>query len=328
MLIRRLAFESALVAILDERGIDHRPVTAAADFRKLDRHGRFYRLAGLALRKTRDPLLGVTLGRRVPLANFGLLGQAILNARSLRHAFQIALRYMPIFQASPRRAAQLTVAKEGVYLEYLEPVELPESRTFMTDLWLSAMLQQMRQITDPALKGIQAEIRHMPPEPDAYRAAIGVPVVVRGKHDRLGGPLSVVNAPLPAFFVPRSDIHLRMAEVTLDELAEERDITGRVAEVLAGRSGLAASATDVARALNMSERSLRRRLQAAGTSFGRLAAKTRLSLAQSYLKILPVAEVAALLGYHDASTFRRAYQRWRGETPGEQHGRARKAASP
>lgn len=64
-------------------------------------------------------------------------------------------------------------------------------------------------------------------------------------------------------------------------------------------------------------RLLRRKLAQAGLSFSDLVAGLQAELARSYLQEMPVRDVAELLGYHDASTFRRAFLRWTGHTPND-----------
>jgi len=73
----------------------------------------------------------------------------------------------------------------------------------------------------------------------------------------------------------------------------------------------------VARQLAVSPRSLQRRLAEDGSTFRAVVDQARLARAVGLVQRgLPVAEVAALLGFSDARAFRRAYQRWTGRTPG------------
>ncbi len=83
--------------------------------------------------------------------------------------------------------------------------------------------------------------------------------------------------------------------------------------------GGAASIEDMARRLNLSKRSLQRRLSEEGTSFQDLLSKTRFDLAVQYLKNsdLSVPEISYLLGYRETSSFFRAFQSWTGMTPGD-----------
>jgi AraC-like DNA-binding protein len=74
----------------------------------------------------------------------------------------------------------------------------------------------------------------------------------------------------------------------------------------------------VAGELGLSARTLRRRLEAEGTSFQRLLDETRFALAEAYLARGPVStpELAFMLGFSEASAFHRAFRRWTGTTPG------------
>ena len=73
----------------------------------------------------------------------------------------------------------------------------------------------------------------------------------------------------------------------------------------------------VAANLNVSERSLQRKLQEEGVTYQQLADSTRKSLAIHYLNSgqYPVKEVSYILGYNELSAFNRAFRRWTGTTP-------------
>jgi len=69
--------------------------------------------------------------------------------------------------------------------------------------------------------------------------------------------------------------------------------------------------------MNLSVRSLQRRLEEEGCTFQHVLDEMRESLADSYLRnaAMSVTEVAFLLGYGDASTFARAFKRWHQVSP-------------
>jgi AraC-like DNA-binding protein len=75
----------------------------------------------------------------------------------------------------------------------------------------------------------------------------------------------------------------------------------------------------IADRLHLSERTLRRRLQAEGTRHKKLVEEIRQELATRYLESsdLGVADIAFLLGFSQAAAFNRAFRRWTGKTPGE-----------
>ncbi|MEM1237494.1 MAG: helix-turn-helix transcriptional regulator [Pseudomonadota bacterium] len=78
-----------------------------------------------------------------------------------------------------------------------------------------------------------------------------------------------------------------------------------------------ASMATTAQRLNMTPRTLQRRLAAEGISFGGLLETTRRELANSYLTLqdIRIEEISQLLGYSDPNSFYRAYQGWTGHTP-------------
>jgi AraC-like DNA-binding protein len=87
-------------------------------------------------------------------------------------------------------------------------------------------------------------------------------------------------------------------------------------EVLPGGS---TNIEDMAKRLNVSKRSLQRRLGEEGTSFQELLNETRYDMSHRYLKDsgLSVPEISYLLGFRDTSSFFRAFHGWTGMTPGD-----------
>jgi AraC-like DNA-binding protein len=78
-----------------------------------------------------------------------------------------------------------------------------------------------------------------------------------------------------------------------------------------------AQASEVARKLGMSQRTLARRLAAKGLSFTTILDEMKCDLAKRYLgeANLPITTIAWLLGYQEVSAFTHAFKRWNGKTP-------------
>ena len=75
----------------------------------------------------------------------------------------------------------------------------------------------------------------------------------------------------------------------------------------------------VAQIVNLSQRSMQRRLADAGTSFQRLRDRVRADIALKYLRQsnLRAAQIGEILGYSEPAAFTRAFRRQHGFTPRE-----------
>ena len=79
-----------------------------------------------------------------------------------------------------------------------------------------------------------------------------------------------------------------------------------------------ARVAQVAQDLNLTQRTLQRKLNDADTSFQQVLDRTRQDLAQDYLRQrgLSLAEIAFLLGFQNQSAFNHAFKEWTGVSPG------------
>jgi AraC-like DNA-binding protein len=172
--------------------------------------------------------------------------------------------------------------------------------------------------------GLRAEVRPtrvvspVPPPPSSeYRDYLGVditwgerPAVAFAAHDA-ARRFVTADEDMWAFFEP--ELARRLAALERDAGTAQRVRSALVEQLPAGR----ASMKEVARHLAMSSRTLQRRLQDEETTFQRVLAQTRESLARHYLtrSELPASEIALLLGYDDTNSFYRAFSGWTGRTP-------------
>lgn len=79
--------------------------------------------------------------------------------------------------------------------------------------------------------------------------------------------------------------------------------------------GNQATLKEIAKMVNISERTLQRKLKEEGTSFKAILTQVQIQLAKTYLKQdLPTDEIAYLVGYTETSSFLRAFKKWTGQT--------------
>jgi AraC-like DNA-binding protein len=114
---------------------------------------------------------------------------------------------------------------------------------------------------------------------------------------------------------------LRLApfHIVVEPLASTHSITHRIRAILGDdfRCELP-SFEELTGLLNMSARTLRRRLEKEGSSYQRIKDNARRDLAISLLhrEGMTVSEVAELVGFSDPSAFHRSFKKWTGQSPG------------
>jgi AraC-like DNA-binding protein len=150
-------------------------------------------------------------------------------------------------------------------------------------------------------------------------------VRVFGENVKLGMPQNACIFPRELLASPmrRADPNVHLAfETRAKEIAErlrgQQGVAGRAREVVfahlrAGNANMAA----VASAMATSVATLRRRLEAEGTTHSEILDRARSDLARLYLSEsrLSVSEIAFLLGYSQSRAFHNAFRRWNGSTP-------------
>ena len=108
----------------------------------------------------------------------------------------------------------------------------------------------------------------------------------------------------------------------LERLGSSGGVVESVRRILVERAGQFPKLAEVGRELGSSDRTLRRRLAEAGTSFQEVVEEVRKGPALDYLQKsnLTVDEIASLLGYTETPNFYRAFKRWTGTVPSEHRG--------
>jgi len=187
------------------------------------------------------------------------------------------------------------------------------------------MLSFCNWITARDFNALVVEFVDAPPaDSSVHEAVFGCPVRFGQAANRALLRHSDLALPLSARDPAIAALHDRLVEDELEKLAAGTATSLRVRALLAARlSGAEPRREQIAAALNVSDRTLQRRLQAEGTTFQQLLDDTRRELAQKYLRKprTPLRDVAELLGFEDQSNLFRACKRWFGESPGRYRAR-------
>ncbi len=182
----------------------------------------------------------------------------------------------------------------------------------------AAATNGIRQLLGRELARAEIELAYYPEvEGEVYDRYLRVPVSFGQSANRLIGPQNIMEAPLQAAGVATAPAYLKQCELLLRQMESAGGYESGVRRLLLSSRGRFPAAPDVARSLNLSERTLRRRLRDEGTSYQGIVNDVRNHLAKQYLidTELSVADIGTLVGFEDLSNFRHAFQKWNGVSP-------------
>ena len=320
---------------LARRGVDARALfrEAKLPFDQLqDPNSRYpstglQRLWRLAADATQDPCFGLEVGRAWHPTTFHALGYSALAAASLREALGYLVRYCRVVSTGARMDLVDDGHEARVLLSAGEHGAPWQSH--VSSASVQAGLASVIVLCRLACGG-RVTLERVAFENESRAGAarlekfFGCPVSFGADHNAVVFRSDELDRALPA----ANPSLLRINEHALNQYLARigpNDLVAAVRSLLVRMlpSGEVHQNT-IARALNMSSRSMQRKLQQQGISFRELLDETRRALAAQYTAdgTLSASEVAYLLGFAEPSSYSRAMRRWnRRDTFGEERER-------
>lgn len=271
-----------------------------------------------------EPHLALRLPAELPLRRYGLAELAARAAGTLRESLLQLARYAPLIH--PQLALALVEDGDEARWHQATPAHPRGVGRHAQEYGLAYVLVHARAALAPDPAGgeplplrrvwfAHARPRDLAPidrffgtEELAFGAEDSGFAFARGHLDR---PLATGDHRLLATVAG-------MAESALRTRPRSIELAPRVAAHVRRHLPAPASTDEVAAALQMSARTLQRRLEAEGTSFTAVVDETREALALELLAepALALGEIAYRTGFADLATFSRAFKRWTGTSPG------------
>lgn len=266
------------------------------------------------------PGLGLTVGRRIDMTELSLAGLAFMFSLELERGIKRWIQFQELTDPPHKfrfyRGAEQSMLRASINLE---PFGENIKRTrFAIEESLSEwfVAGELFDKTDGWFSEIHLEYP-APDYADLYQQKFNCPVKFDQPHTQILFPTEHLELPMRlgdediAQMLEFKCAALIKSSRTQDELVYTiRTILMRDAEKYKNIG-------EVARALNVSERTLRRRLTELGTTFKEIAFNYRMSLACEYLVStdLPISAVSIMVGYSDTANFFRAFKQHANMTP-------------
>lgn len=274
----------------------------------------------LAVRLNR-PFLGLELGQRASLADLGPFYALFILARDVGSALSALARYQSAWQTNT--LLDVVRGQETSTCRYLiqDPSIWPRRQD--AEFALASLTALIRQLTSARWHPVAVEFEHdLEGRTAALKQFFKAPVTGNCPANLLILSNRDMEQPLRSRLNPDEDVlpilerHLR--ELLSPPAQTSNSYVARVSDVVARRVGRAAVKIDtVAAELNMSVRTLRRHLEAEGTSFRQILRKHRLTMIESILRAddAHLGDIAGRLNYSDGAVLSRAFKSWTGLSP-------------
>ena len=277
----------------------------------------FNRLVANAQTLTGDPALGLKLGLRLNLSAHAVLGQAFMTCHDLGQVMDLFLKYYHLL--APALYLEFEILGERCVLTTVSsPEDAPIE--FSYELMYGAIVNTLRGLLNTPDLQLRIEV----PYPEPAHAALYYEVFGEDMHfDCMRGRVSfhrdLLNTPLPSSNPALRSLYEAECARLLADLEEEDSVAEQTLRLLRKLEGQYPQMPQIATMLNLSPRTYRRRLEEEKQSFQGLLDKVRAEHATRYLQNtrLPLSSIAYIVGFNDASNFRRAYLKWTGHSPRE-----------
>ncbi|MTE11385.1 AraC family transcriptional regulator [Nocardia aurantiaca] len=288
---------------------------------QIDAHTELAVIRNLVRELGARPNLGLEVGRRYRITTFGIFGFACVSSPTLGEAIAFALRYLELSFTFCIPAASW---RPGEFVARIHDERVPfDVRRFLVERDVAAMHQVMSDLMGRPIPLLRADFDFPAPENlGPYTEMYGLTPSFEAEHNLFALDPAILQQPLPQANEHTWAMCLAQCRDLVSRRRARTGIAAEVRERLVPRGGLDGFAVppgidSVAKDLNMSTRTLRRHLDAAGTSYRQLLDEVRRALAEEMLTATPlsVSDVAIRLGYAEASTFIHAFKRWTGTTP-------------
>ncbi|TFZ00014.1 AraC family transcriptional regulator [Ramlibacter rhizophilus] len=276
-------------------------------------------LSGAAMQALDDEALGA-FSRRLPWGSYGMLARASITAPELGLALRRWCRHHALLTDDLR--LHLELAGESARLDIEEG---PAHRCLAPDARELSLVHLLRNVHGLACWFIDSRIPlqavDLPFAAPAHDAAFAHmfpgPVHFGAPRAGLRFDARYLDLPLRRDEAALSQMLQRALPLTVLQYRRDRLLVQQVRQVLRAGGEAARSAGGIARALNLSARTLHRQLREEGALLQQLRDEVRCEQARELLwrSDRPVKQVAAAVGFRNEKSFIRAFRQWTGSAP-------------
>ncbi|MBF0238618.1 MAG: AraC family transcriptional regulator [SAR324 cluster bacterium] len=266
---------------------------------------------------TQDRGIGIEAGSYLQPLVHGFVGYAAVSSATLADAIQVMIKYAKI--RSRDLQAHLLIVEDRAIIRVETRITPPHLRKMVLDLMLSGTYHNLQALLGKLMEEVEVHF--------SYEAAAPLPLYYKKlKADlRFGCEFNQILFPARYLSQALSTHNPTIAEAALsrcnrilESIKHEENLSSKIRQLLLQTPELFPSQEEIAGMLNITPRTLRRKLRLEGTSYRELLDEIRKDFAISYIKTShwSIEEISYLLGFQEPASFSHAFKRWTGTSPG------------
>ncbi|GAB3945046.1 AraC family transcriptional regulator [Spirosoma harenae] len=268
-----------------------------------------------------DKLFGLHFGESLQLTALGVVGQLIRHSQTIGEALTQAVGFGHLI--TDMLEMEISHSDQTFSIRFIPDTsslqEAPELMRQMMDFFMAFTLHEVDGLVLEKISPIAVKLPFPEENRVEYQRVFRCQSIDNEASEYfLAFDRRYWNEPILTADYELQGVFLRKVSAMNDAFRQGQGLSERISTYLLANSYLGIPTLDAMAAnLNISSRSLQRKLQQEGVSYQQLVDSIRKSLALHYLTSgqYPVKEVSYILGYNELSAFHRAFRRWTGTTP-------------
>lgn len=269
-----------------------------------------------AEKRSGHDFFGLMMGQRVRPSYFHAVGYLAMTSKNLQQAFENFMVYMPLIS----EGADLSIAfeRDSVWINFSpKPDKKPFSRHQHESIMALLLAFSRWLLGDDNIEPLHVTFSHQAgPDLSFYQNVFSVIPSFQQPKTAIQFPKAMLNRSLRESDAGLHALHKAHADQMLAAHGNS-SWRAKVIHCIISSANVQLSRDDVANKLNVSARTLQRRLQEEHTSFVEISDEQRKKKAEALIlhTHISLKKIAMELGFSESSTFYRACNRWFGIAP-------------
>ncbi|MGD0821141.1 MAG: AraC family transcriptional regulator [Desulfomonilia bacterium] len=263
-----------------------------------------------------DPEAGLKTGEHYHITAHGVLGNASMCCETFLDAIRLMFSFIEL--TLTYFSYELSVVEPLAYVTMKELIDLKDIRRFICEREFVSVLRMMSDLIGEPLMLKEARFAYPRPEyASSYRDTFKCPVFFNTDEHVFIFDSRYLSKYLPMANRLSKDKYERECRELILRMKKSGTTSEKVRQLILYQKEGIPTFQQVTRRMNVSPRTLHRRLSVEGTSYKEILAEIRKTKAIEQLTetSTPVESIAMDLGYSDVANFYHAFKSWTGTTP-------------